>query len=637
MIDWKSEAIARQAGNREGVNALQKTQQSQAAFIGVNTTTSGLDLKGPVIAELPATQGVNGPDDYIGIVGDDAMLAVLDAARTMGDGDHAASHRELCGHMMSKSQAITLLLELAEDIEFFHTPDRDPFASISVTGHLESFLVGGEEFSHFLLHRYYGSTSSVPPKQALEDVVRLFSARALFEGAEQAVFLRVAEYEGKIYLDLGDASWNVVEISGTGWKVGANPPVRFVRSRGVRPLPNPVPGGDVSHLRSFLNITDREWPLVLAFILAAFRPRGPFPILILNGEQGSCKSSASAVIRSLVDPNAAPLRTSPRDERDLFIAANNSWIITLDNLSHLPEWLSDGLCRLSTGGGFTTRKLFTDLAETIINAQRPIVLNGISELATRGDLLDRSIVVCLPTLPAASRRDEAEFWSSFESAKPKLLGALLDVLVAALAELPNTKLACKPRMADFALFGVAVERALGWPRDTFIKAYEENRGAANSSAIEASPVALAVQHLVDEGQTFEGTATDLLDRLSQYADEQTKQNRGWPDSGWKLSGALRRLAPNLRASGVEVTVGERLPDRKRTRIIRVRSAASAASDVSIITEDQSNKQSHVVASNGPSTGGSPPFSLAGSQRTCATDASDAPDAPEQASMVRGEI
>jgi hypothetical protein len=269
--------------------------------------------------------------------------------------------------------------------------------------------------------------------------------------------------------------------------------------------------------------------------------------------------------------------------------------------------------------------------------QRPILLNGIAELATRGDLLDRSIVILLPTLDAEKRRDEAAFRSEFESAKPKLFGALLTALSAALAHLPNAKLARKPRMADFALFGVAVERALGWPRDTFIRAYERNRVAANSSAIEASPVAFAVQSLVAEGRVFEGTAAELLDKLSSFADDQAKRHRGWPDSGWKLSCILRRLAPNLRASGVDVTLGERTPDHKRTRIIRIRSTASDASGVSPITEGQPDRHPQLVASNDPSDGAPQPFTGSTSLRTCVADAPDAPDAAAQTSMVRGEI
>ncbi len=245
-------------------------------------------------------------------------------------------------------------------------------------------------------------------------------------------------------------------------------------------------------------------------------------------------------------------------------------------------------------------------------------------------------IISLPTLDTEKRRDEAEFWSEFELAKPRLLGALLDALAASLAQLPHAKLLRKPRMADFALFGVAVESALKWPPGTFIKAYEANRGGANSSAVEASPLALAVQSLAGQGQ-FEGTATELLDKLSSCVDERTKSHRGWPDSGWRLSCTLRRLAPNLRASGVDVTIGDRTPDHKRARIIRIHSAASDASGVSAITEGQPDKQAQSVASKSPSDAASQPFARFISPRTCVVDAPDAADAPAQTSMVRGEI
>lgn len=476
---------------------------------------------------------------------------------------------------------------------------------------------------------------NAPPKQALEAVLNTFTSRALFAGTQQPVSLRIAELEGLVYLDLGDPTWKTVEISAAGWKVVANPPVRFVRSRGMKPLPIPVQGGDLLHLRSFLNIAEEDWPLLLVWILMAFRPQGPYPVLILNGEQGSCKSSTSAAIRNLIDPNIAALRSGPRDERDLFIAAKNSRIIALDNLSYLSDWLSDSLCRIATGGGYATRKLHTDDNEIIINLQRPILLNGISELAVRGDLVERAIVVSLPTIDSKDRRDEAEFWSEFESVKSEVFGALLTALAQTLAVLPHTKLDRKPRMADFCLFGVAVERALGWIPGTFMNAFEENRLAANAPPIESSPVALAVQALAHHDEIFEGTATELLQRLSSNIDTSTSHSRSWPESGWKVSSILRRLAPNLSAMGIEVTF-QRSPDHKRERIIKIRNAASNASGTSASVQNQS-VESKMVALGGGLNSPSQPFVPSHSRATSVVDTPDAPDALVQPRMLRGEI
>src|SRR5207253_9109386 len=187
--------------------------------------------------------------------------------------------------------------------------------------------------------------------------------------------------------DLADKDWRAVEVTGRGWRIVANPPVRFIRPRGLLPLSQPASGGCVAELRDYLNVSsDAAWQLAVAWLVAAFFPHGPYPVLALHGEQGSAKSTMARLLRSLIDPNAAPLRSEPREARDLIISATNGWLVALDNLSHLPPWLSDALCRLSTGGGFATRELYTDSEEVIFDAQRPVILTGIEEVATRSDL-----------------------------------------------------------------------------------------------------------------------------------------------------------------------------------------------------------------------------------------------------------
>src|SRR5262249_20593555 len=153
---------------------------------------------------------------------------------------------------------------------------------------------------------------------------------------------------------------------------------------------------------------------------------GPYAVLILTGEQGAAKSTMARLLRWLIDPNAAPLRSQPRDGRDLVIAARNSWVLAFDNLSYLPIWLSDCLCRLATGGGFATRELYTDADEVIFDSQRWVILTSIEDVASRGDLLDRAVILRLPAIPEEKRRTEAAFWVAADAARPAILGALLD-------------------------------------------------------------------------------------------------------------------------------------------------------------------------------------------------------------------
>jgi hypothetical protein len=244
-------------------------------------------------------------------------------------------------------------------------------------------------------------------------------------------------------------------------------------------------GGSVEALRSFLNVrSDADFVLVVAWALACLRNRGPYPVIVLSGEQGSAKSTFSAILRALLDPNTAPLRALPREDRDLFIAASNGHVLAFDNVSGLPGWISDTLCRLATGGGFAVRQLYSDQDEVLFDAARPVILNGIEDIVTRPDLADRAVFLTLEPIPEERRRPEQELWASFELERPRILGVLLDAVAKGLAMLPQTRLDKLPRMADFALWATACETAL-WTAGTFWSAYCGNRDEAVEGVIDA--------------------------------------------------------------------------------------------------------------------------------------------------------
>ena len=484
---------------------------------------------------------------------------------------------------MSKPSQGSRLVELAAGVELFSTPEGEPFATFEVGDHLETAAVRSKAFRRYLARLYHRDTQAAPNAQAVQDALGVLEGRALYEGETLPVYVRVAEFEGAIYLDLCDEQWEVVEITSTRWAITTTPPVKFRRARGMLPLPVPVRGGSVNALYTYINVTDESARyLVVAWLLAALRPRGPYPGLVLHGEQGSAKSTTARVLRMLVDPNTAALRAEPRDERDVMIAATNGWVVALDNVSHLKPWLSDALCRLATGGGFATRELYTDADEVIFDAQRPVMLNGIEEIATRGDLLDRALLVDLPAIPEVQRRAEGEFWAAFEAARPRILGALLDGVVTGLRELPTVqaKRLPLPRMADFALWVTAAEPALAWPAGAFMAAYTGNREAANDLTLDASALAGPLRALAGEytnGAQFMGTATALLAELRTLVDESVTRQPGWPKSARGLSGALRRLAPNLRAVGVRITF-EREAGGQRSRLIQVSTVPTVPTD-----------------------------------------------------------
>ena len=468
-------------------------------------------------------------------------------------------------------QATTLVSMVdAAGIELSHSPgaDADSFASVPIDDHWETWRIGAKGFRLWLQRRYWQKYRSVPNSQALQDAIGVLRGKSLFDGPEYPVFVRLAEVDGVIWLDLANEKWQVVRIDATGWRIENTSPVRFVRPRGMLPLPRPERGGRVDDLRRFLNIgNDDDWLLVLAWLIAALRPSGPYPALGIHGEQGSAKSNACRVLRALIDPNQVDLRSEPRNEHDLVIAASNSRVVALENVSQIRPWLSDALCRLSTGGGFGTRELYSDDEEKLFSAMRPVLLNGITEVATRPDLLDRSILVTLPRIPEQDRRTESELWREFDMAKPRILGALLDAVSTALSNLDDVRLPCKPRMADFAVWGCAAEPAMNCVQGAFLAAYSGNRETANQAAVEGSIVAEPLQEFMSGREDWEGTATELKDELENIAGERTTKQKAWPKRPNLLSGELSRIAPNLRQIGIDVDIGKQ-GGRRFVRITR---------------------------------------------------------------------
>jgi hypothetical protein len=303
--------------------------------------------------------------------------------------------------------------------------------------------------------------------------------------------------------------------------------------------------------------------------------------LAISGEQGSAKTVLCKLLKALVDPNAAPVRALSREERELMIAANNGYLLAFDNLSGLPGWLSDALCRLASGGSFAARQLYTDDEEVLFQAARPILLNGIEDLISRPDLGDRAIFLTLTPIGEGERRSEAELWREFEIARPRMLGALLDAVVHGLRAMGSVKLAQLPRMADFALWAAACETVF-WPAGTFARAYAANRRAAIESIIEADPLATCVRTMMADRTVWTGNASELLQLCAENAHAEISNAPSWAKNPRALAGRLRRAQTFLRTLGIEITFSRE--GRVGTRTIRMsRGPKSAVSTVGIVS------------------------------------------------------
>lgn len=480
----------------------------------------------------------------------DGLRALLEAAEPFGEAEGEAGG----GRKRGRTPQREMPIEALDDAELFHDSGRVAYITVTVDGHRETWPIRSKYVRQFLSFAFYKQHGSTLTAQTLDDILRILEARAVSEGACREVFVRVGAAGGNLYLDLCDDGWRQVEISVDGWRVLTTPVVRFIRPPTALPLPEPV-GGEANPfgaLRGLINFgSDADFILVLGFLVASLRPTGPFPLLLISGEQGSGKSLATRMLKCLVDPAVAPIRAAPRDERDLAIAAANAWIYAGDNFSSIPHWLADAYCRLATGAGFSTRRLHSDDEEQIFSASRPGILNAIVELASRPDLADRAVAIHLPPMPADGRAPEREVLRRFEAARATILGGLLDAASVALRRLPGVVLTASPRMYDFAEWAVAAEPAFGLEGVSFLDSYMTNRRDVAAAAFDADPFATAVRDFVLTAHPLgiERAPSALYAEITAWVPEATRKARAWPANAAAFGGKLKRAAGGLRSRG----------------------------------------------------------------------------------------
>ena len=476
-----------------------------------------------------------------------------------------------------KSQS-TLLIEIATSFALFHDPDRRAYAEVSHKTHTEILQVRDRDFKELISHKFFRLTGKGANATALSDSLSTIEAIAKHDNPKHSIHIRTAGSHSKIYIDIGCDGWRVIEIDSEGWRVLNQSPVKFIRKRGMAALPEPETSGDIALLDKYINIETQDRPLIIGWMLCALAGIKPYPILILQGEQGTGKSTTSRVIRSLVDPSTVPLRSPPKDSRDLLVSASNTHVVVLDNLSGLNPELSDCLCRLSTGGGIDVRALFTDNEQVLIDIQKPVMANGIDDVATRPDLAQRSLIINLPVIESDSVQDEGDFWAEFEQDKGKIFAALLNGLSAGLKYRDSVELKEKPRMADVAQWVTACELGMGISdSDSFMKAYTRNQKEAVQTGIEASPVGSAIMELMSGRESWKGQPTELLAELERIVGANQIKSRSWPQSPKGLKNAIKRLTPSFRKTGIHITEGRNRIDGRFYNMDKVGLQASQVS------------------------------------------------------------
>jgi hypothetical protein len=438
----------------------------------------------------------------------------------------------------TKADPATVLVSLAGSDQLFHDADGRAFVTTTLHGVSETLAITDARYRSKLRLVYTDKTGRIASKDNIATAVEQLEAIALLDRPEFPVAIRVAEHDGKLYVDLANRERQIVEVS-DGWRIVDDAPVRFIRPFGMLPLPTPVTGGTLAELQQFVNVEQDDLPLLLAFVVGCFHPTGPYALLQIVGEQGSAKSSLMRLIHDYVDPQIATGSTLPRDEKNALVVAQLRWLVSYDNVDHLDRKVSSLLCMLATGASSANRKLFTDDQQSLLRAKRPIILTAIANVVEASDLLDRTLTLTLPVIAPENRKSEFAIAQELrrDGVRGRILGVVLDAVAAAHRGHAAVKRDDMPRLADLFSWATAAEPAFGLTPGSAIEAIKR-QSAEESSHVADDQFGRDVIKLAEAG--WKGTAAELAGAMTVHVKPREASNR------------LREIAPDLRRNGVVV-------------------------------------------------------------------------------------
>jgi|GEM_PF-4862103 len=454
--------------------------------------------------------------------------------------DHSSENEPACTEH-SSDKAVLYDLITMNTIGTFSDDCCNSYISIVVEGVYRNIMVSerAKPFRDYCRRLYKEKTGKILCQDTIKNVAEQIAAEIRANGDIKKSYVRIAS--GKIndlYINLANSKGEAIHVTSDGWSIVENPPVFFREGAGSLPLPYPEKGGSLEPLKFFINCTDDELLLVVGFLIICFHPEGPYCVLVIEGGEGSAKTTTCFFIKSIVDPNRTPYRSLTHQEKDLFISTKSQHLLTFDNVSYIKQGQSDILCRIITGGSFGNRKLYSDDDESVLHAINPVIINGISNLVLSPDLVSRSIEIQLQSFkkdedakseldPLNTGDDQSNSGNSprentgreyedinslnesFQKYHPSILGALMDLLSNALKNYKINKIPIRDRLVS-QLRWVTAAFTGSHNRERFLEIYRRYRSSAESKAVSDDLIAEKLYEIVAVTGKWEGIVTELF-------------------------------------------------------------------------------------------------------------------------------
>ena len=436
--------------------------------------------------------------------------------------------------------------------QFFSTPQGLKFYVEAEGMPIE---IESESFEGLISDRKYKAGEGLPSGDEIASIRRL--ARYWASKDLREIGVRNAKFKDGIIYDPVRPDGKVYFITREGYVLKTPDQPYTVRYTGM--LEAAVEDGtlqDHLDLIRLWQLDSKSEILSMGLDFSRFIPDIPHAIENIDGPHGSGKTSYTETHRSVFDPNGAPTQSLKFDERDLSISAVHQGMLAFDNVNAaLPDYISDIVCRLTTGQGFRTRELYTNTGEIILKLKRSIIINGINRASYKPDFIDRECPIHLGVMPESRRLTDTDIRAKAESLVPKVRGYLISIIPRAMELYPQVESELKgklPRMADFVIWGECGIRAMGFPAMSFYNAYMEAKHEETVDVARDTLIISAIQSLMANREEWKGTTKDLLDTLESFVTENQRKSKAFPKDERRLGRVLRELIPTLQEIGLEI-------------------------------------------------------------------------------------
>jgi hypothetical protein len=449
--------------------------------------------------------------------------------------------------------------------QFFSTPQGLKFY---VEAEGKPIEIESESFEGLISDRKYKAGEGLPSGDEIASIRRL--ARYWASKDLREIGVRNAKFKDGIIYDPVRPDGKVYFITKEGYELRSPDRPYTVRYTGM--LEAAIEDGTLQNYLDLIRLwqlDSKSEILSMGLDFSRFIPDIPHAIENIDGPHGSGKTSYTETKRSLFDPNGAPTQSLKFDERDLSISAVHQGMLAFDNVnSALPDYISDIICRLTTGQGFRTRELYTNTGEVILKLKRSIIINGINRASYKPDFIDRECPIHLGVMPESRRMTDADIRAKAEALIPKVREFIISIIPKAMelySQVESELRGKLPRMADFVIWGECGIRAMGFPAMSFYNAYMEAKHEETVDVARDTLIISAIQGLMANREEWKGTTKDLLDMLESFVTENQRKSKAFPKDERRLGRALRELLPTLHELGFEVTT---LTDGNRTKMIK---------------------------------------------------------------------